>query len=88
MVYKSKTNIMKKAKDTRTFREIWQSLETDKRLVLQGFMMTNALVAPNTLACWATGSRNPKAVNRSKLVEGLQNLFGIDTSSETLFPNR
>lgn len=87
-MYKTMTNIMKKAKDTRTFREVWQSLDTYKRLSLQGFMMTNALIAPNTLAVWATGARNPKAVNKNKLVDGLKSLFGIETSSDTLFPDK
>lgn len=85
---KVKAKIMNKAKDTRTFRQVWQSLDTVGKADLTKYMYEKAFVAAGTIYQWAAETRNPKAINRRMVVAGLKELFSINASAETLFPNR
>lgn len=78
---------MNKEKDTRTFRQVWQGLDSLGKASLTKYLNDKVFVAPTTIYQWAVGNRNPKAINKKMIVVGLKELFSINASAETLFPN-
>ena len=77
-----------KSIDTRTFGEIWNSLDSEERIDLSHKLFYNNVCnTRQTIWAWATGRRQPKQrLVMNSLVRVLGRFLGHTVSANTLFP--
>lgn len=71
--------------DTRTFRDIYKSLNEVDQATLRDLVSRYAMVADSTIRCWITLKRRPSALAQVNIVKALRKI-GIRSDARFLFP--
>lgn len=79
---------MSKIIDTRTFGQIYDSLQRVEQYDLRERIRKVSMVTEPTIRNWKNGFRKPEVVHQVNVCKVLKQLFGIESSPKYLFPEK
>ncbi len=75
-----------KSIEARTFPEIWNALDGQRRDSLRFALMTGLRVSPQTVWNWRTGRRRPDYLHRKEIARIATAVTGSKCHPDLLFP--
>lgn len=73
--------------DTRSYAEIYDSLDSFQRSELISALMKDMICADSTLRNYRLGNRAPKPIYQRQMAKTIKRVLGIEVSLAHLFPD-